>query len=56
MNERRRYNPLVIDPDDYDKLFDEDYLDGGEDAENSKEFEHISDGVRRRKPAFESDL
>ena len=51
----RRFNPLVLDPDNYDRLFDEDFLTDDDILGNRDEYEPISQGVRRRKPVFESD-
>lgn len=56
MSDRRQpKNPLVLD-EDYDKLFDEDFI-GLEDLEESDaEFEQLSYGGRRRKPQINSDF
>lgn len=50
----RPYNPLVIDPDDYDGLFDEDYLEDADDLRD-EHYEPVSSGARRKKPSFDHD-
>lgn len=53
MTERSRFNPLVLDPDDYEKLFDEDFLDEAADFKDQDYYENISSGARRKKPALD---
>jgi hypothetical protein len=54
MNDRRRFNPLVLDPDDYEKLFDDEF--GEEEVDDRKElYEPLSYGARRKKPAIDPD-
>lgn len=54
-----RFNPLVLDPDDYDKLFDEDVLALDEyerlQEKRGEEYEPLAFGARRRKPAINPD-
>lgn len=53
---KRRFNPLVIDPEDYGKLFDEAFLGEDDEVDNTDEYEDLSDGCRRKKPSFETEL
>ena len=58
MRERkpRPYNPLVIDPEDYEALLDEDYPGWESLEEGDPEFEFLSNGSRRRKPQINPDF
>lgn len=49
MDDRRRFNPLVLDPDNYDQLFDQDF---SEEEEKPKDevYEPMSYGARRKRP------
>jgi hypothetical protein len=55
-NDRRPRNPLILD-DDYEKLFDDDFLESIEDLEESDPvYDYLSNGSRRKKPMNYSDL
>jgi hypothetical protein len=47
-----RSNPLVIDPDDCDPLFDELYAEEQELRDERGSFERLDAGVKWRKPAM----
>lgn len=49
MTDRERFNPLVLDPDDYERLFDEDFTEEKLEEKND-EYEHLSWGARRKRP------
>lgn len=53
--ELNRRNPLVLDPDDYEKLHDEDFLDE-ETSEDRVLYEPMESGSRRRKPLIDTDF
>lgn len=53
MTERRRFNPLVLNPDDYEKLFDEDFLEDADQFSDRDQYEDMSSGARRKKPALD---
>lgn len=58
MKERRRppFNPLVLDPTDFDRLFDEDYVSLEELDEGDSEYDYLSNGSRRRKPQTSTEF
>jgi hypothetical protein len=53
--DRDRRNPLILDPDDYEKLGDEDFLDE-ETSEDRELYEPMDSGSRRRKPLIDTDF
>jgi hypothetical protein len=55
MIDRKRRNPLIIDPDDYEKLFDDEFREDDLD-DRAEEYEVLSFGARRKKPAVDHDL
>jgi hypothetical protein len=59
MSDRRRrpFNPLDLDPEDFDRLYDEDSTVSLEDLEESdSEYDYLSGGARRRKPQINSEF
>lgn len=50
------FNPLVLDPEDYEPLLDEDYPGFDQLEEGDPEFEFLSNGSRRRKPQINPDF
>lgn len=55
MSDRKRFNPLVLDPNDYEKLFDNEFVEDDLD-ERAEEYETLSYGARRKKPVDPADL
>ena len=55
-NDRRQpRNPLILD-DDYEKLFDEDFVSKEDLEESDPEYDYLSYGSRRKKPMNYSDF
>lgn len=55
-NDRKPRNPLILD-DDYEKLFDEEFMENVDELEESDPFhDYLSYGSRRKKPINYSDL
>ncbi len=49
-------NPLVVDPEDYDPLFDDVYQDEQDLRDERGAFERLTTGVKWRKPAIHDDF
>lgn len=51
MVDKKRFNPLVLDPEDYDQLFDQPFSDEDDEKPTGNEvYEPLSYGARRKKP------
>lgn len=50
------FNPLVLDPDDYEKLFDDEFVPIERLEESDGEFDYLSNGGRRRKPQTSTEF
>lgn len=48
----KRFNPLVLDPENYDQLFDSPFTDDGDEEkpQGTEVYEPLSYGARRKKP------
>lgn len=55
-SKRKTFNPLVLDPDDYEKLFDEEFGPIEKLDESDDEFDYLSYGSRRRKPKISTEF
>lgn len=57
MRERksRSFNPLILDPEDYELLGEDEFLGLDDLEEGDPQYEHLSYGSRRKKPQINSD-
>lgn len=54
MRDKTRHNPLILD-DNYEKLFDDDFIDPDHFVDDRDLYDVVSHGGRRRKPLIETD-
>lgn len=56
MKKPKPFNPLVLDPDDYEKLFDDEFAPIERLEESDEEYDYLSYGSRRRKPQTRTEF